>query len=128
MSGMSTYLANSVINATLRNISYTSPATVYLALFLNDPTDNNSGGEINAPSYVRQPILISAPVNGVASNLTSVIFDASTTNWGTINYIGIYDAVTGGNLLYSDALTTPQTININQIFRMYAGDLTITLL
>jgi hypothetical protein len=50
----------------------------------------------------------------------------------TITHIGIVDAVTGGNLLYSQALTTPKTLNINDVFVISngvgTGDCTITFL
>jgi hypothetical protein len=128
MSGMSNYLANAIINTTLRNVPFLPPSSVYLALFTSDPTDNNIGGEINAPSYTRQQFLLNAPVNGVSTNVASIVFNAATTNWGLINYIGVYDALTGGNLLYSDVLNPSQVINANEIFRIYPNDLTITLL
>lgn len=128
MSGMSTYLANAIINATLRNTSFTSPSNIYLALFLADPTDAGTGTEVSAASYVRQQVVFGSPSNGVSTNSSAVTFDAATTDWGTIPYIGIYDALTGGNLLYSNGLTTPQTIDTGEIFSIPAGNLTITLL
>ena len=127
MSGMSTYLANAVINATLRSTSFTSPSTVYLALFLADPTDAGTGAELSGASYVRKAISLSAPSSGVSSNASAITFDEATTDWGTVTYIGIYDAVTGGNLLYSDPLTTPQVINTNNIFSIPLAGLTVTL-
>ena len=39
MAEMSNYLENALINATLRNTSYTTPTTVYVALYTSDPTD-----------------------------------------------------------------------------------------
>ena len=45
MAEMSNYLENALINATLRNTGYTSPTTVYLALYTTDPTDADAGDE-----------------------------------------------------------------------------------
>ena len=42
MSAMSNYLENALVNATLRNTTYTSPATVYVGLYTSDPTDAGS--------------------------------------------------------------------------------------
>jgi len=39
MAAMSNFLENALINATLRNTSYTSPAVVYVGLYTTDPTD-----------------------------------------------------------------------------------------
>lgn len=38
MAALSNYLRNALLNAVLRNSSYSSPATVYLALYTSDPT------------------------------------------------------------------------------------------
>ncbi len=54
MAEMSNYLENALINATLRNTSYTSPTTVYVALYTSDPTDADSGTECSGTSYARQ--------------------------------------------------------------------------
>ena len=40
---ISNYLGNAVINATVRNTTYTSPATVYCALYSTAPTASTSG-------------------------------------------------------------------------------------
>lgn len=126
MAGMSTYLANAIINATMRNVQYTSPATVYLALCTADP-DTTPGSEISAPSYTREPIVLGAPSNGVATNASATTFEVATTAWGTISWIAVYDSATNGNLLYSAQLTSPQTITLNRIFSIPAGQLSITL-
>ena len=46
MAEMSNYLENALIDATLRNTSYTSPTTVYVALHTADPQDDASGAEV----------------------------------------------------------------------------------
>jgi len=47
MAEFSNYLENAIINAVLRNTSYTSPTTVYVGLFTNDPTDADAGTEVS---------------------------------------------------------------------------------
>ena len=106
MAEMSNYLENALINATLRNTSYTSPTTTYLALYTSDPTDADTGTEITGGSYVRQAITFGAPSNGVSTNSANVEFPVCTSSWGTITHIGIMDALTAGNLLYHTALAT----------------------
>ena len=56
MAEMSNYLENALINATLRATTYTSPATVYVALFTTDPTDANSGTEVTGGGYARTAV------------------------------------------------------------------------
>ena len=58
MAALSNYLENALINATLRNTSYTSPSTVYVGLFTTDPTDAGSGTEVSGGSYARESTTI----------------------------------------------------------------------
>lgn len=127
MAAISNYLEDALINATLRNTAYTSPATVYVALFTSDPTDAGSGTEVSGGSYARQSATFAAPSNGASSTNADVQFPQATGNWGTITHFGIYDALTTGNLLYHGALTTSKTIETGDVFKIASGNLTVTL-
>jgi hypothetical protein len=127
MAEMSNYLENALINATLRNTSYTSPATVYLGLYTSDPTDADTGTEVTGGSYARQAITFGAPSNGVTSNTAAIEFPQATANWGTVGWIGIEDALTGGNLLYHSPLDASKTIASGDIFKIAIGSLSVTL-
>jgi hypothetical protein len=127
MAEMSNYLENALINATLRNTSYTSPTTTYLALYTSDPTDADTGTEVSGGSYARQAITFSSPSNGVTSNSSAIEFPTATGSWGTVAYVGIRDAVTSGNLLYHTALDASKVIDSGDIFRISSGNLTVTL-
>ena len=127
MAEMSNYLENALINATLRNTSYTSPATVYLALYTSDPTDADTGTEVSGGSYARQSITFGSPSNGVSTNTAAIEFPQATGSWGTVAYIGIRDASTAGNLLYHTALDASKTIATGDVFRVAIGSLSVTL-
>jgi hypothetical protein len=127
MAEMSNYLENALINATLRNTSYTSPATVYVALYTTDPTDADTGTEIAGNGYARQSVTFGAPANGASTNSTAVEFPQATGSWGTVAYIGLRDASTGGNLLYHSPLDASKTISTGDVFRISAGNLSVTL-
>jgi hypothetical protein len=127
MAEMSNYLENALINATLRNTSYTSPATVYLALYTTDPTDADSGTEVSGNAYVRQSITFGAPSNGVSTNTAAIEFPQATGSWGTVAYVGIRDASTAGNLLFHTALDASKTIATGDVFRVAIGSLSVTL-
>ena len=86
---MSNYLENALINATLRNTTYTSPSTVYVALFTSDPTDAGSGTEVSGGSYARQSATFGAPSNGASSISSAIEFPQATGNWGTVTHFGI---------------------------------------
>jgi hypothetical protein len=127
MAEMSTYLEDALINATLRNTTYTSPATVYVGLFTSDPTDAGSGTEVSGGSYARTSVTFGAPSNGVTTNSGAVEFPQATASWGTVGWIGIHDAATSGNLLYHTALDTSKTIDNGDIFKIAIGSLSVTL-
>ena len=127
MAEMSNYLENALINVTLRNTAYTTPTTVYLALYTSDPTDADTGTEVSGGSYARVAVTFDAPSNGVSTNSTAVEFPQATALWGTVGWIGIEDALTSGNLLYHTALDTSKTIDNGDIFKIAIGSLSVTL-
>jgi hypothetical protein len=127
MAEMSNYLENALINATLRNTSYTSPTTVYVSLWTSDPTDAGSGTEVSGGSYARTSVTFGAPSNGVSLNNADVVFPTATASWGTVGWIGINDNSTGGNLLYHTALDIAKTIDTGDIFKIETGNLSVTL-
>lgn len=127
MAEMSNYLENALINATLRNTSYTSPTTVYVALYTTNPTDADTGTEVSGGSYARQSVTFGAPSNGASTNSTDVEFPQATASWGTVAYIGLRDNSSGGNLLYHTALDTSKSIDSGDIFKIAAGNLSVTL-
>lgn len=127
MAEMSNYLENALINATLRNTTYTSPATVYVGLFTTDPTDAGSGTEVSGGSYARQSASFASPSNGLSATNADITFPQATGSWGTVGWIGIFDNLTSGNLLYHTALDTSKTIDVNDIFKISSGSLTVQL-
>lgn len=124
---MSNYLENALINGTLRATTYTAPTTVYLALYTSDPTDADTGTEVSGGSYARQSITFGAPSNGVTTNSADITFPTATGSWGTVGWIGIRDASTAGNLLYHSPLDASKTIGTGDIFKIGAGNLSVTL-
>jgi len=127
MAEMSNFLENALINATLRNTTYTSVATVSVSLWTSDPTDAGSGTEVSGGSYARTSVTFAAPSNGVTTNNADVTFPTATGSWGTVGWIGINDAATSGNLLYHTALDTAKAIDSGDIFKIASGNLSVTL-
>ena len=127
MAEMSNYLENALINVTLRATSYTTPTTVYVALYATDPTDADTGTECSGTSYARQSVTFGAPSNGASTNSAAVEFPQAGGSWGTITHIGLRDASTAGNLLYHTALDASKTIATGDVFRIATGSLSVTL-
>ena len=127
MAEMSNFLENALINATLRATTYTSPATVYVALFTTDPTDAASGTEVTGGAYARTSVTFAAPSNGAAASSADCTFPTCTLTWGTVSHIGIFDASTSGNLLYHTPLDASKTVDSGDIFKISSGNLSVTL-
>jgi hypothetical protein len=127
MAEISNYLENALINGTLRATTFTAPAAVYVSLHTADPTDAGTGTEVSGNSYIRQAATFAAPSNGASTTSADITFPQATGSWGTIGWIGIWDAQTTGNMLYHTALDTSKAIDTGDIFKIAAGSLTVTL-
>jgi len=131
MTAFSDYLENELLDHTLKNLAFTSPSAVYVALATASFADDNSGtaNEISTTgtAYARQTATFAAASGGSASTSATITFPTATANWGTITHFGIYDASTAGNLLYHGALTASKVIDNGDTFEIQAGNLTVTL-
>lgn len=130
---MSNYLEERLANHVLRNVAYTSPATVYLALFKSPVTDadleaGTLTNEVTGGAYARQAIAFNATTNpgGVATNSALVTFPAATAAWGTVTHFAIMDALTAGNVLIYGQLDNSKVVDIDDIFQLPATNLSIT--
>lgn len=105
MSEASNYLEDALYNHTLRNIAFTSPATIRAALFTLTATGaeievGTLTNEVASNAYARQAITFGAPSNGSGSNSGAVTYPtASPAGWGTIRFTAIMDAASSGNVL-----------------------------
>jgi hypothetical protein len=127
MSAMSDYLENALVNAVLRNTAYTSPATVYAALFTTATDDASGGTEVVGGSYARTAVTFGAPSNGVTSNSGTVTFPTASASWGLVSHFAIMDAATNGNRLFHGALQVPKTVDSGDVFTFPASNLQVTL-
>ncbi len=133
MAGFSNHLAQAVINHFFRNQSVSAPSSHYLALFVADPTDVTATAltnEVSGSWYARKTVAFESPSDAtdvVTANTAAVTFDAVTTAAVTVSHWGIFDASTVGNLLASGEFTTAKVLNVDDVFVVNAGDLTLTL-
>lgn len=132
MSALSDYLEAALINAVLRGVAYTSPSATYVSLHTSDPGDAPAATELGggATAYARVAIPTSgwtAPSDGSCSTTADTTFATAGSNWGTITHVAIWDAASGGNMLFHGALAASRTINNGDVFRMTAGNLTARL-
>jgi len=126
MDAKSDYLEDNILNHVLRNVAYTSPTTVYLALFTAAPTDVGGGTEVSGGSYARQTVTFAAPISGAVANSGAVTFPLATANWGTIVAAALFDAVSAGNMLYYGALATSKVVDTNDQISFANGSVTVS--
>lgn len=115
MSATSDYLENKVLDHILGGADYTRPAIVYLAFYTAAPNDGGGGTEVTGGSYARPAVTNNATnfpsaSGGTKSNGTAIVFPTATAGWGTVTHFGVFDAVTGGNLLFHGALTASKLV------------------
>jgi len=139
MSAFSDYAENAIVEHMLRGSAMPVPSTIYIALFTADPTDAGTGPEVTTaawPAYARQDAaqggLISTgwtpAANGVTSNAKVVTFPANNgASPVTVTHVGIYSALTGGNLLFKNALTQSKTLQPGDVLSFAIGALQITV-
>lgn len=123
----SNYLADALIDATVRKTTYTTPTQTYVALYTSDPTKNNTGTEVSGVTYTRFPLTMDAPDDGVTQNTSEMEWAVATTVWGTITHVGIMDASVAGNLLYFAELIEPKNITVGDQFQITPTKLKLTL-
>lgn len=127
----SDYLEEALLNHTLRNQAYTSPATVYVGLFTASTTDAGTlTNELSGDGYARQAATFGAPaqVGGSAqvANTAEILFPEATGAWSEATHFAVVDAETAGNVLYHEALDTPRTAGIGDQIRFQVGALTVS--
>ena len=111
---------NAVLDAMLGTSHHTDfPNTLYAALFTSDPGADDSGLEVSTTgtNYSRVAVANTDAnwpdaVGGVKTLAAEIAFPTSTLSWGTVKWIGFYDAETvgTGNLVWSSEFATgPKT-------------------
>ena len=119
-------LANKLANATVRNTSYTGPATVYVALYSVAPTASTSGTELSGSGYTRETVTFNAPSAGVVASNVAVSFGPATANWSPAVAMATVDASTGGNIMWFKSIAT-QIVKNGDTLDLDSGDITITI-
>jgi hypothetical protein len=122
----SNYLENALLNATLANVSYTTPTTVYTALYSVTPTDSSAGTELSGSGYARVSTAFSVS-SGVATNTGNVTFGPASADWVTAVAWSIADAASAGNILYYGPLSTAQTVLNGNSLTFGIGNVSVTM-
>lgn len=128
MTAFSNYAENLVLDWIFTTGSATRPTTWYVGLHTADPTEAGSTGELSGNGYARQSVTFAAASSGATSNSGTLTFGPNTSsNWGTVSHISVWDASTAGNCLAYGALSSSVAISVGDSLVISAGNLDITL-
>lgn len=142
MSAMSDFLENRLIDQLFRGQAAPTTTTLHVGLLTAAPSDSGGGTEVSGGSYARVAVtsslanwagtqsagssVASTGSGGQTSNNVAITFPTPTAGWGNVTHFGIYDAASGGNLLFWGALTIAKTINQADTVTFPAASLSIT--
>ncbi len=129
--GVSTYLANALLDHVFLVAAYTPPSNLYVALTTAAIVDGNDGSTITEPttgSYARKlHNTWNVAAAGASSNDGAITFVEATAAWGEVIHVAILDALTAGNLLMFVALDSSLDVNNGDQPNFPDTDLDITL-
>jgi hypothetical protein len=128
------FASNRVLDYNFGSTAYSGglPATYYLGL--STTTINFDGTGATEPvggGYARQPFTnnktnFGVASNGVLTNSTAVTFAESSASWGTIINVGIWDALTAGNIWWFDVLSPSRAVASLTTVIFSVGAITVT--
>lgn len=126
---MSDYLEGKFIDYVLRSGTFASPASVYLALFTATPSDAGGGTEVSGGAYARKQLTgaFDAAASRATSNTSVITFPTATAVWGLVTSVGIFDASSGGNLLFYGSFSSNLQVDTGDTLSIAAGALDISL-
>jgi hypothetical protein len=128
MSALSNYAESLAIRWLFDDVAVTRPTAWYVALHTADPGETGATGELSGNGYARQSATFTEDTNGLVDNDAIITFGPNTTtNWGTVSHVSVWDALTTGNCLAKGALSSSVTINVNDSLQIAAGALDISL-
>ena len=140
MSAASNYLENKVLDHVLGEgaRTFTSPGTIYLALFKETGTGtlaNLEAGTMtdeistSGTAYARQGVNFSAASSGSAATNGTVTWTTATADWGTVTAVAVVDSATAqaGNVLFYGNLTASKAISSGDTFQISSTNLTVSL-
>ena len=109
--------------------SATRPTAWYVGLYTAAPSDSGGGTEVSGSGYAREAVTFAAATSpgGTTSNTGDISFTASGGNWGTITHIGIFDASSGGNLLWHGIMTASKIVNDGDTLEFSTGNIDLTI-
>jgi hypothetical protein len=129
----SDYLERQLLGHVFCGIPFSRPPALFVSLFTTAPSDAGPGTEPPAAlGYDRVAVTFAlgpALTDGSssASNTNVIQFAAASAGWGVVQWVGVHDAASGGNLLAWGALTSSRPVNQGDAVRFGVAQLALGL-
>lgn len=110
--------------------NFTAPSAIYVKLHTGIP----GVGASNASSVTTRPAITFAAA-GAVSTTEAIVSNGSAPSWSswagtspeTITHVSFWDASSGGNFLWSAALTVSKTMSTGDTLNLTVGSTTLSL-
>lgn len=129
MSQLSDYAEKAVLDWLMGGATPTRPSARYLALFTSATADAGTGTEMSGGGYARQAVTLGAATlgAGTCSNTNALSFTIAGVDPAPFTHGAIFDAPTGGNMLWHGPLTAAKDLGDGDILEFLAGELDFTI-
>ena len=109
-------LGNRILDYNFGGTSYVALATMYFGLstttiqIYGSVATEPSSGAYARVSFTNNKTNWGTASNASLTNSVAITFTESTASWGTITTVGIWDALTLGNVYWFDTLTPSRSV------------------
>ncbi|AER48656.1 hypothetical protein ARES_34 [Mycobacterium phage Ares] len=117
--GITSYLANKLLDHVGRNVAYTPPAVVYAKAHTGDP--GASGASNASAQTTRLAVSFAAAAGGTMTANTTPEWTLNATE--TITHVSFWDASSGGNCLWTSQATVSKGGVSGDIIRISSNTL-----
>jgi hypothetical protein len=107
----------------------TAPTATFVQLYSQDPTDE---GSATGALYTRISVASGGWTRGTGgagtlSNTGVITITSSAASGATATHVAVFNAITGGNLLFYGALSASKSIGVGDEVKFNALQLTLTV-
>ena len=125
MGKLSVAVANKMLDHILKTTPFSVPTDIYIGLWSGDP--EGAGTECSGATYAR--VVANGWTTAAAraiSNEAKLEFPEAGADWGNVDYVTIHDAITGGNLLGKDDISSV-AVNSGDNLYIAIGDIDVSI-
>lgn len=143
MSAFTDYTENALLSHIFKDITWAKPSTIYVGLFTGAPgEDTPVENECVYTGYARVDAAAGSAIETGWSGITDAdtgagrqVTNAKAITFGanagidpvTITHLGVFDALTSGNLLFHASLSSSKTLNTGDVLSFSIGSIKIAI-